>query len=364
MNLDSGAPTAPSSARGLRIGLRADASPRIGGGHVMRCLALSEELRRRGAEVFLLGRVTRPAWLRAHLYDQGLVVLPGPDSPDDMVVVAREMALDAVVLDSHTLAPECSAALRSAGIVVAALVDGTARAQEADLYVDQSPGGRGIGSTFPEGARRLGGYRHALIRDAVLAAGRRVERTVVDPSAPAHVLCFFGATDPYGGVPVAVRALLATGAPLRLTAVAAGPEPARAIEALPTGPAQRVRVVEPVAHLPELARTADLVVTAAGSSVLDLLCIGCAVAVVTVTASQQPVYDAVLGDALVAGLGSLEELRAAGGAGDDGVARLRRLLTRPAERAGLARRGAEAVDGRGCARVAGTLIGLIEGRRR
>ncbi|UZI32367.1 PseG/SpsG family protein [Streptomyces sp. VB1] len=363
MNFDSRPPAAPGTARGLRIGLRADASPRIGGGHVMRCLALSEALRRRGAKVFLLGRAARPAWLRAQLDDQGLPVLPGPDDPDELVAVAREMCLDAVVLDSHTLPPECSAALRAAGIVIAALVDGTARAQEADLYVDQSPGGRDIGTTFPEGARRLGGYRHALIRDAVLAARRRPNRPIVNPSTPAHVLCFFGATDPYGGVPVAVRALLATGAPLRLTAVAAGPEQARVIEALPTGPAQRICVVEPVAHLPELARTADLVVTAAGSSVLDLLCIGCAVAVVTVTASQHPVYEAVLGDGLVAGLGSLEELRAAGAAPDDGVARLRRLLTHPTERAELARRGAEAVDGQGCSRVAGILVDLIGGRR-
>ncbi|MFI5721545.1 PseG/SpsG family protein [Streptomyces cyaneofuscatus] len=361
MNLDSSPSAAPDSARGLRIGLRADASPRIGGGHVMRCLALSEELRRRGAEVFLLGRAERPAWLREQVDHQGLPVLPGSDDPQELVGIAREMTLDAMVLDSHTLAPECSVALRAAGIVVAALVDGTTRAQEADLYVDQSPGGRAVQTTFPEGARRLGGYRHALIRDAVLAARRRAQRTVVGPPAPPHVLCFFGATDPYGGVPVAVRALLATGAPLRLTAVAAGAEQARAIEALPTGPAQRVRVVEPVAHLPELARTADLVVTAAGSSVLDLLCIGCAVAVVTVTASQQPVYEAVRDDALVSGLGSLEELRAAEG---DGIAQLRRLLAGPAERAGLARRGAEAVDGQGCARVAGALVTLVEGRRR
>ncbi|MEW2312337.1 hypothetical protein AB0918_27515 [Streptomyces sp. NPDC006864] len=364
MALDSSTLVAPGSARGLRIGLRADASPRIGGGHVMRCLALSNELRRRGAEVFLLGRAASPAWLREYVDDQRIPVLPGPEDPAELAGVAMEMALDAVVLDSHTLAPECSAALRSAGIVVAALIDGATRAQEADLYVDQSPGGGEIGTILPAGARRLGGYRHALIRDAVLAAGRRAERTVVDPSEPPQVLCFFGATDPYGGVPVAVRALLATGAPLRMTAVATGSEPARAIKALPTGTAQQVHVVEPVAHLPELARTSDLVVTAAGSSVYDLLCIGCAVAVVTVTVSQQPLYEAVLGDALVAGLGSLEVLRATDGAGGDGVAQLRRLLTSPAERAEFARRGAEAVDGQGCARVAEALVALVEGRRR
>ncbi|MFI2356539.1 PseG/SpsG family protein [Streptomyces anulatus] len=349
----------PATVRPLRIGFRADASPDIGGGHVMRCLALSEELRRRGADVFLLGRVEGPAWLRAQLVEQGLPVSRGPDDPDELASVAQDMALDSMVLDSHTLMPECSQALRAAGMVVAAVVDGTARAQEADLYVDQSPGGRDIGTSFPDGARRLGGYRHALIRDAVLGAARHPGRRVVDPAAPPHVLCFFGATDPYGGVPVAVRALLATGMPMRLTAVAAAPRLSRAVEALPTGREQRVQVVDPVGQLPELARTADLVVTAAGSSVLDLLCIGCAVAVVTVAASQQQVYEAVLDDGLVVGLGSLEGLRASGATLDEGVAALHRLLTHETVRAGLARRGAATVDGRGCSRVAQALIDLI-----
>ncbi|NUV87822.1 spore coat protein [Streptomyces sp. KAI-26] len=358
MNLGSDPSAAPATARRPRIGLRADASPAIGGGHVMRCLALSEELRRRGAEVFLLGRAAKPSWLRTQLADQGLPVLPGPDEPEKLVALAREMGLDAVVLDSHTLAPECAGALRAAGVVVAAVVDGTARAQEADLYVDQSPGGDHITTTFPEGARRLGGYRHALIRSAVLAARHHLGRPAIDPAAPVRVLCFFGATDPYGGVPVAVRALLATGIPLWLTAVAADPALARATEALAAQPDQRVRVIGPVENLPELARSADLIVTAAGSSVLDLLCIGCAVAVVTVTASQQPAYEAVRDDGLVAGLGGLEGLRAPGAPLDDGVAILRRLLTGAEERAELAQRGASAVDGQGSARVAQALFGL------
>ncbi|MFI1249622.1 PseG/SpsG family protein [Streptomyces anulatus] len=353
---------ATSAARRPRIGLRADASPSIGGGHVMRCLALSEELRRRGAEVFLLGRAASPAWLRTQLADQGLPVIAGPDDPDELTALARDMGLHAMVLDSHTLPPECSGALRGAGIVVAAVVDGTTRAQQADLFVDQSPGGDDIRTTFPEGVRRLGGYRHALIRGAVLAARRRPDQRVADPATPVHVLCFFGATDPYNGVPAAVRALLATGVPLRLTAVAAEPELACEIAGLPAGPDQRVRVIEPVGQLPELARTADLVVTAAGSSVLDLLCIGRAVAVVTVTGSQQPAYEGVVGDGLVAGLGALEGLRASGAALDECVAVLRRLLTHGDERAELARRGASTVDGQGCSRVARALVGLVGGR--
>ncbi|GLW55046.1 hypothetical protein [Kitasatospora phosalacinea] len=362
-------------ARPLRVGLRADASAAVGGGHMMRCLALAEELRRQGAEAVLLGSVDGLDWLREQLAERRLELLPGPSDPAGLVEAARAAALDAVVLDSYALAAECSAALRSAGLPVAVIVDGTTRGQSADLVIDQAVGSPDMSSVLPEttgGAgeaggerpRRLGGFEHALVRGAVLAARDGAgSGSGSGPGAVPHVLCFFGATDPYGAAPDAVAALLATGLPVRLTVVAAGAGPRGAVEALAVGPGQVVRVTPPVADLPGLAREADAVVTAAGSSVLDLLCLGRAVAVLVVAEAQWPVYRAVVDAGLVVGLGALESLRGAGSARVRAVAALRELLADGSARAGLARRGAAAVDGSGCVRVAGALLGLARSGR-
>ncbi|MFE1320591.1 hypothetical protein [Kitasatospora phosalacinea] len=374
---DRSAASPADGARPLRVGLRADASAAVGGGHVMRCLALAEELRRQGAEAVLLGSVDGLDWLREQLAERRLELLPGPSDPAGLVAAARAAALDAVVLDSYALAAECSAALRSAGLPVAVIVDGTTRGQSADLVIDQAVGSPDMSSVLPEttgGAgeaggerpRRLGGFEHALVRGAVLAARDRAGSGAGPGSGPGavpHVLCFFGATDPYGAAPDAVAALLATGLPVRLTVVAAGPGARGAVEALAVGPGQAVRVTPPVADLPGLAREADAVVTAAGSSVLDLLCLGRAVAVLVVAEAQWPVYRAVVDAGLVVGLGALESLRGAGGARVRAVAALRELLSDGSARAGLGRRGAAAVDGLGCARAAGALLGLARSGR-
>ncbi|MFB7947233.1 hypothetical protein ACFC6L_20205 [Kitasatospora phosalacinea] len=369
---DRAAASPADGARTLRVGLRADASAAVGGGHVMRCLALAEELRRQGAEAVLLGSVDGLDWLRGQLAERRLELLPGPSDPAGLVEAARAAALDAVVLDSYALAAECSAALRSAGLPVAVIVDGSTRGQSADLVIDQALGSPDMSSVLPEttggagGERphRLGGFEHALVRGAVLAARDGAgPGPGSGPGAVPHVLCFFGATDPYGAAPDAVAALLATGLPVRLTVVAAGPGVRGAVEALAVGPGQVVRVTPPVADLPGLAREADAVVTAAGSSVLDLLCLGRAVAVLVVAEAQWPVYRAVVDAGLVVGLGALESLRGAGGARVRAVAALRELLADGSARAGLGRRGAAAVDGAGCARVAGVLLGLARSGR-
>ncbi|NUR79355.1 MAG: spore coat protein, partial [Dermatophilaceae bacterium] len=47
----------------VHIALRCDASPRTGTGHVVRCLALGDELTSRGVRVTILGEVTGVPWL-------------------------------------------------------------------------------------------------------------------------------------------------------------------------------------------------------------------------------------------------------------------------------------------------------------
>lgn len=379
MTLISDSARTTDEVRPLRVGLRADASETLGGGHVMRCLALATELRRQGAETFLISNVDGLAWLREEIDEAGQKIFPGAATPDELVLTAYRLELDTMVLDSYTLTPEYSQALRSAGVLVTVIVDGTTRGQSADLVIDQAPGVRNMSSVLPGmsvgggfGGRRtegkepqwLGGFRHALIRDAVFAARDTSCATsvgtaqTVAPDTRPHILCFFGATDPYGAAPTAAAAVLASGLPLRVTVVAARPELQEAVGALPLHSRQTVRIVAPIADLPRLMQEADVVVTAAGSSVLDLLCLGRAVAVLFVSQVQKPLYQKVVGDDLVVGLGSLDSLRLAGSLPDPAAAALRRLVADRSARDGLARSGRMAVDGLGCMRVARVLLRL------
>ena len=114
--------------------------------------------------------------------------------------------------------------------------------------------------------------------------------------------------------------------------------------------------------LPALVVESDLVVSASGSSVWELLCLGAAAATVCVTDNQEAGYREVVRRGLVAGLGSLADLTGSDAARRHAVTTLAALLTDPDARHDLAARGLGEVDGRGRERVADALGLQIAGR--
>jgi len=339
-----------------RVGIRCDAGPRLGVGHVARCVALAQELSTRGVAVEVLGDLGGVAWAEAQLRAGGWPVRSAPGSPEAHVVAARTLGLDAMVLDGYHLAPGTGTALRSAGVTVLALEDGGFGDQEADLVLDQNLGAED--GSLPSHGERLAGLRFALLRDDVrrLRPARPPQPRVVE--APS-VLCVFGGTDAFEAGPTIVPLLLATGLPLRATVVAPRPHVAEALRALALGPGQQLAVVGPLDDLAARAVDVDLVVSAAGTSTWELCSLGAAAALVAVTENQQEGHDRATRRGLAAGLGGLTDLRRSETSRALAVEVLRGLLTDPGARGALSHTAWGAVDGQGRSRVVNTLLALV-----
>lgn len=364
----------------MRVGLRCDAGPRTGVGHVVRCVALAEELTRRGVAVRFLSDLGGLPWAAQQLTGRGFAHEPAPGSPDDLLAAARRLRLDAVVLDSYELTGAYGTAVRESGRVALAIVDGDLRGQVADVYVDQNLDAEATPTPVPPGAVRLAGIRYALLRDAV----RRLRPDRPRPYDEVHVprvVCFFGGTDAYRAAPVVARLLLGSGAPFDATVIAADDGLRAELLALRPGRGSRLDVIAPTDGLPALLADADLAISASGTSTWELLCLGVPAALVWVVDNQRLGYGRTVGRGLAAGLGHLPTLAGQPpepqGAGQPPEAQragqtpqragqqpeaeragqvLHQLLTDPAARAQLAERGWGAVDGRGVQRVADELL--------
>ena len=330
------------------VGIRCDAGARTGVGHLVRCVALAEELVSRGVEVRFLSDLGGLEWATAQLTQRGLPWHPPPFDPVGLVAAVDRLRIDALIVDSYTLPTPHSVAVRKTGRTVLAVVDGDFRGQTADIYVDQNLDAK----IEVADAVGLAGLDYALLRGSV--------RRLRPPAAPVHtaartprVVAFFGGTDAYRAAPAIAGLLAATGVPFDATIIGADESLRDELHAVIPGPGQHFDVIAPTDDLPKLLAGADLAVSASGTSTWELLALGLPAALVWVVDNQILGYDRTIAHGYAAGLGQLGHL------GADAVGTLRSLLTDPARRTELAGRAWQAVDGRGVERVADALLARV-----
>lgn len=340
---------AVSRAQPGTVAIRCDAGPAYGVGHVMRCVALAEEFAGRGYRIVFVADLASVPWAAEQVARRGFEAVP-PSVQDEVGALLRlEPAL--VVIDSYVLPRTVYDGVRAAGVATLALVDGDPEGRPADIWLDQNIGAEGDGWQVPGGTVRLAGLDFALMR-ADLRALRPAKPGRAEGAVP-RVFAFFGGTDAFGAAPVVTGALVATALPFRATVVAATPELAAACRALPLGPGQELDVVDPTDELAREVRDADVVLSAAGTSSWELLCLGAAAGLVCVADNQETSYARAVDAGLVVGLGYLGPLKS-------GTApAFAALLGSAALRAELRERGWRTVDGRGRERVADACAPLL-----
>ncbi|GAB2666381.1 UDP-2,4-diacetamido-2,4,6-trideoxy-beta-L-altropyranose hydrolase [Kribbella swartbergensis] len=320
----------------------------------MRCLALAEELLRRGLEVVFGCDAHTVPWAAAQIAARGIAVEPAVWTPGEHVALFDRLGVDAVVFDSYDLDAAVYRAVRATGLPTLAVVDGDFRGAEADVLVDQNLAAELDHPRLPPGSVRLAGLRYVMIRDEIRAL-RPVDPPAPRPAGVPKVFAFFGGTDAFGAGPYVVQALAATGVPFQATVVAPGVELAARTAAVELRPQQRVDVIGPTDRLAAEVRAADLTISASGTSTWELLCLGATAGLVCVVDNQVMGYERAIATGTAAGVGVLSDLKADPSAA---AAVLKRLLTDPAERGRLAVAGWQLVDGNGRVRVADALLGL------
>lgn len=310
LELDAAGPV-DGVQRDLLLVVLADSGPRIGFGHVGRCLAILEELDGRAAVA-----VRDPATVRV-LTTRG-VPLAAPDAPAPVLLVDRRRPTSAGEV----------ARMRASGRSVCLLDDeGTGRTV-ADLVVDPPTGC----AWPPAGGRRLAGFEHALLRHEVRAAAGHGLSGV-------EVLLSMGGSDPEGLT-----------APLALALRAAGVSVLSVLGPTYRGPQPDGEVLADARDWPRALAGARLLVGRFGHTLLEAAHVGTpALALAT---NERAAVEATA----FAAHGTAEATRV-GGAGDVGdvVVRVLALLSEPDRLASMAARGRELVDGLGAARVAAAL---------
>lgn len=340
------------------IVVRADASPTIGTGHVMRSLALALGWCASGdpgtaprQATFLMAAST-PAiddrLRQAGMEPARLAALPGTlVEIEETVRFAQQTGADWVILDGYHFAPGMQAALRAAGVRVLC-IDDNADAVEycATLLLNHNFHARA--ELYPQRSGETGllmGPSFALLRPEFMMA--TAERHT--PEVAGKLLVTLGGSDPANATQMVLTAL--RDLPLEgfeATVVIGGSNPRRSeLQQMAAGIGRHIRVVYDAPNMATLMTWADLAVATASVTTLEMACLGLP-AVLLILAENQRLIAEYLGDhGLALNLGWHHQLN---------PDRLRNAIVAlardPAARARLSTCGRALVDGRGALRVA------------
>lgn len=351
---------------------RADASHRIGTGHVMRCLTLADALRARGAHVGFVCR-DLDGHLMALLRTRGMDVraLPaparaaskaGPEYAGWLGVPERTDAVETIaalpnrqpdwlVVDHYGLGSAWELQVR-ANVGRLLVVDDLAdRPHDCDVLLDPNhwvvPDRRHVGQV-PEHSQILTGAQYALLGPEY--ANARPVASVRD-GVVRRVLVYFGGSDPHDITGMTLAVLSQSEFGHLDVDIVVGPNNAHR-GAILTQAARRPRtcVHEPRAHLADLMAAADLAFGAAGVATWERMCLGLPSLVVCIADNQRPTCEALSAEGLIQYVGDWTSV------GPEDLAHaLRRVLAEPERLTRLSTLGARLVDGLGASRVAAKL---------
>lgn len=197
----------------MNIAIRADASPAIGTGHIVRCMTLAGALRAQGANVrFICRRL--PTGLHSRIAEAGfdLALLAGEAKIDEakdaaaVQAVLADLVVDWLVVDHYELGIAWEQSLRGvAGRLM--VIDDLARTHDCDLLLDQNyylkSDDRYDGLT-PPAATRLTGPGFAMLRPEF---AERAARLRPRDGAVRRLNLFMGGVDQGNAVSAALDAL-------------------------------------------------------------------------------------------------------------------------------------------------------------
>jgi spore coat polysaccharide biosynthesis predicted glycosyltransferase SpsG/L-amino acid N-acyltransferase YncA len=375
----------------MRVLLRCDGGGPLGVGHVIRSLALAEAAVDAGHEVVVAGHF-EGSFLQGQLAAAPVEVAQlsawaADGDLQPLIDLVRRLRPDVLHVDSYLAPDRLRVLVTSTGggaglgdedptsLVVSNMEDGTFGRRPADVVVDPTFGAELSARPADGTPWLLRGSRYTPVRQRVIDARRRAsDDRASDDRASDHrasddrgpddnvggvgqvarsVLVVMGGTDPVGLAPGAVELLARTGLALEVTAIAVG-ENAERVRAAAQGSRLSLNVLAPVDDLAAMMSAHDLVISAAGTSIWELCCIGVPTAVAWAVDNQREGYERVVAAGAAIGLGGPELGRYELGGDERAVDRLKRALTDPEVRARLVRAGRQIVDGLGAWRVVRT----------
>lgn len=304
------------------IAIRADGGPAVGIGHIMRCLVLAEELKKRGARVYFISR-----------YDHGVIKvidsgfeafklqinqephLVGFDYGNESELetdlnqtkkMIDQQGCDLLVIDKYHLNAGYFDEIRNWGIRTAFVDDLNLFGCPAQVIINGNINAEALGykKAF-HGQKLLLGSKYTLLRNEFKGMGPREARRFTGNGHVPEILITTGGADPYHCTEKIMTALLQDGktANFRLNVlVGPGFVYTKKIQAL-ASKYSNVNLYINHGHISEIMLRSDVAVSSGGSTQYELCCCGTPTLAFILAENQRGIVDSLDSKACISSLG-------------------------------------------------------------
>jgi len=275
---------------------RADASARLGVGHLMRCLALAQGWKARGGKAVFITACETEA-LRHRLQDEGFQVFILEQSypePADWEITSEVLAAHSdnwVVLDGYNFDSTYQRQIKDLGHRLLVIDDRAHLGKYyCDIVLNQNTYAKNLHYSSGLTPHLLLGPRYALLRQGFLSW---IDYKREIPKIALRVLITLGGGDPNNQTLVFIRALEQMDVDALEVAVVVGPAYPHfhTLQSAVKHSKLPIRLVYNADNMPELMAWADLAISAGGSTCLEMSFMGLPALVVILAENQRAVAE-------------------------------------------------------------------------
>jgi UDP-2,4-diacetamido-2,4,6-trideoxy-beta-L-altropyranose hydrolase len=274
--------------------IRADASPEIGTGHVMRCLALAEAWQDNGGEILFVSACCAPA-IEDRLKKEGMPVLHIPQKAgtsgdaDETALLAHEQGVDWIVVDGYHFGAEYQKEIKDAGFSLLFIDDyGHADHYYADIVLNQNIyADMSFYKNYEQYTRFLLGTKYVLLRREFLKYSGWCRDI---PNVARKILVTLGGSDPDNVTLKIIDALrTAELEGLEVKVVVGGANPHFDLIHETVKDLSNFTLIKNADNMPELMAWADVAISAGGSTCWELAFMGLPSIVIPIAENQKPI---------------------------------------------------------------------------
>ncbi|MBN1280622.1 MAG: UDP-2,4-diacetamido-2,4,6-trideoxy-beta-L-altropyranose hydrolase [Candidatus Thermoplasmatota archaeon] len=274
----------------MNIAFRVDASPDIGLGHLMRCLALSEELKNRGHYCLFFTKTNNPEVInriKAYHHDSSLIpaFVSIQQDRDMLISYAQDQKIDWVVTDHYGIDASYIQVIKQRGFYVLSIDDTAQIHYYSDIIVNQNICAEKLEFSTEPYTIPLLGPSYVMLRDELLVREKKKYHTKVK-----KLLLLLGGSDSQNYILTILQSIANVIQNIELLVVIGPFNPHKAIlQAYAEETDLPINCLYSPKNMAEYYLQADLAISAGGSSCYELAYFGIPSLIITVANNQRGV---------------------------------------------------------------------------